>query len=279
MVATRAQWSLSRSQQLPGEVFAGETAPEPGPPGGPWWPGHAQGDGQRGPGRLDQDTVPKAEVVLSVRTGAWLPAKARLPDHLAAAMHQGAIDLLRQAAPKATVHEGARFLGGGKVSRPRASPQASTPPSMSSGGCSARSIRWRRPGTGSPPGDPSLLDPATRLRDRSLPPPHRPGPFPELSVPLSSPRAAPHRVVRCPRGCGRKVRRLPPGRPAPDGRIAHAVAYGLRHTFATDALANGVPDAQVAELLGHSGTATLHRHYAHLGAKAKVLRDALDRVR
>jgi integrase len=56
-------------------------------------------------------------------------------------------------------------------------------------------------------------------------------------------------------------------------------AYGLRHTFATDALANGVPDAQVAELMGHSGTATLHRHYAHLGAKAKALREALGRVR
>jgi integrase len=61
--------------------------------------------------------------------------------------------------------------------------------------------------------------------------------------------------------------------------IPHAIAYGLRYTFATDALANGVPDAQVAELLGHQGTAMLHRHYAHLGAKAKVLRDALGQVR
>jgi integrase len=55
--------------------------------------------------------------------------------------------------------------------------------------------------------------------------------------------------------------------------------YGYRHTFATDALANGVPDAQVAELLGHSGTAMLHRHYAHLTTRAKALRDALGRVR
>jgi integrase len=59
--------------------------------------------------------------------------------------------------------------------------------------------------------------------------------------------------------------------------VPHAVAYGLRHSFATDALANGVPDAQVAELLGHRGTAVLHRHYAHLEAKA--LREALGRVR
>jgi integrase len=57
------------------------------------------------------------------------------------------------------------------------------------------------------------------------------------------------------------------------------VCYGYRHTFATDALANGVPDAQVAELLGHSGTAMLPRHYAHFGAKAKALREALGRVR
>ena len=56
-------------------------------------------------------------------------------------------------------------------------------------------------------------------------------------------------------------------------------AYGLHHSFATDARANGVPDAQVAALLGHSGTATLHRHYSHLTARAKALREALCRIR
>jgi integrase len=56
-------------------------------------------------------------------------------------------------------------------------------------------------------------------------------------------------------------------------------AYCLRHTFATDARANGVPDAQVAVLLGHSGTAMLHKHYAHLTARSQVLRDALGKVR
>jgi integrase len=55
--------------------------------------------------------------------------------------------------------------------------------------------------------------------------------------------------------------------------------YSLRHTFATDALAAGVPDAQVAELLGHTGTAILHKHYSHLTARARALRDALGRVR
>jgi integrase len=61
--------------------------------------------------------------------------------------------------------------------------------------------------------------------------------------------------------------------------IPHATAYGHRHTFATDARSNGVPDAQVAELLGRSGTAMLHRHYAHLTARVKALWDALGRVR
>jgi integrase len=56
-------------------------------------------------------------------------------------------------------------------------------------------------------------------------------------------------------------------------------AYGLRHSFATDALAKGVPDAQVAALMGHSGTATLHRHYSHLTARSQALREALGRVR
>lgn len=61
--------------------------------------------------------------------------------------------------------------------------------------------------------------------------------------------------------------------------LPRKILYGLRHTFATDALAAGVPDAQVAELLGHSSTAMLHRHYSHLGTKRKVMAEALKRVR
>ena len=61
--------------------------------------------------------------------------------------------------------------------------------------------------------------------------------------------------------------------------VSGATAYGYRHAFATDALANGVPDAQVAELLGHSGTVILHRHYSHLTARSQVLRQALGWVR
>jgi integrase len=63
------------------------------------------------------------------------------------------------------------------------------------------------------------------------------------------------------------------------GIKSKAMPYSFRHGFATDAFANGVPDAQVAELLRHSGTAMLHKHYAHLTARAKALREALARVR
>ena len=58
-----------------------------------------------------------------------------------------------------------------------------------------------------------------------------------------------------------------------------AVGAGAGHGLATNAPANGVPAAQVAELLVHSGAAMLHRHYAHLGAKAQPLRSALGRIR
>ena len=61
--------------------------------------------------------------------------------------------------------------------------------------------------------------------------------------------------------------------------VKGVIPYGYRHGFATDALANGVPDAHVAELLGHSGTAMLHKHYSHLTARAQALRSALGQVR
>ena len=39
------------------------------------------------------------------------------------------------------------------------------------------------------------------------------------------------------------------------------------------------PAEPIAELLGHLGTAMLDKHYSHLTAGAKALRDALGRVR
>jgi transcriptional regulator GlxA family with amidase domain len=57
----------------------------------------------------------EAELVLSVCTGALLLAKAGLLDGLEATTHHGAIDLLREVAPKTTVHPDRRFVDNGKV--------------------------------------------------------------------------------------------------------------------------------------------------------------------
>jgi transcriptional regulator GlxA family with amidase domain len=57
----------------------------------------------------------KAELVLSVCTGALLLAKAGLLDGREATTHHGAIDLLREVAPKTTVHADRRFVDNGRV--------------------------------------------------------------------------------------------------------------------------------------------------------------------
>ncbi len=59
----------------------------------------------------------------------------------------------------------------------------------------------------------------------------------------------------------------------------HATAYGFRHSYATGALNAGIPDTHVAALLGHTGTEMLHRHYSHITAASRVLRDAAVKVR
>jgi transcriptional regulator GlxA family with amidase domain len=57
----------------------------------------------------------KAELILSVCTGALLLAKAGLLDGLETTTHHGAIDLLRTTAPKSTVHADRRFVDNGRV--------------------------------------------------------------------------------------------------------------------------------------------------------------------
>jgi transcriptional regulator GlxA family with amidase domain len=57
----------------------------------------------------------RAELVLSVCTGALLLAKVGLLDGLEATTHLGAIDLLRQTAPQTTVHADRRFVDNGRV--------------------------------------------------------------------------------------------------------------------------------------------------------------------
>ena len=52
------------------------------------------------------------------------------------------------------------------------------------------------------------------------------------------------------------------------------VLHGLRHTFATNAITNGVDVATLAQLLGHSNIATTQR-YVHLAGKTDHLNAAM----
>lgn len=56
--------------------------------------------------------------------------------------------------------------------------------------------------------------------------------------------------------------------------LSGVVCYSLRSTFATNALENGVGIAHLAELLGHSGTDMVMRHYALLSANVAHMREA-----
>lgn len=55
-------------------------------------------------------------------------------------------------------------------------------------------------------------------------------------------------------------------------------AYRYRHTWATRALAAGVPDTYVAAMLGHSSTRMVYEHYGHLSHQAGLLREAAERL-
>jgi integrase len=60
--------------------------------------------------------------------------------------------------------------------------------------------------------------------------------------------------------------------------LAGVVAYSYRHTFATEALANGVGIAQVAELMGHASTEMVSSVYGHLADRLSHMRDAAKKA-
>jgi integrase len=62
-------------------------------------------------------------------------------------------------------------------------------------------------------------------------------------------------------------------------KLDHVMCYGYRHSVATDLLVGGVPDAEVAAILGQKSTDMIHKHYGHLGSKIKRLQDTLGKHR
>jgi integrase len=56
--------------------------------------------------------------------------------------------------------------------------------------------------------------------------------------------------------------------------LSGLTAYVLRHTYATQALANGVSAPMVAALLGHRSTKMLDEHYSHLDQRGELLTEA-----
>lgn len=75
-------------------------------------------------------------------------------------------------------------------------------------------------------------------------------------------------AIRCRMRNLREKLKLPPG----------TVAYALRHTFTTEGLLNGVEEHVMAELLGHSSTAMISKHYSHLGQRAQRIRQAATKA-
>jgi len=56
------------------------------------------------------------------------------------------------------------------------------------------------------------------------------------------------------------------------------ISYTARHSFATQALVNGVGLAHVAELMGHVDTSMVSQHYAHLAGNVKTMREAASKA-
>lgn len=56
-------------------------------------------------------------------------------------------------------------------------------------------------------------------------------------------------------------------------------AYAFRHTFATDALTNGINPEELRILIGHADLTMICRHYSHLAGKKSHMEQAAERAR
>ena len=56
-------------------------------------------------------------------------------------------------------------------------------------------------------------------------------------------------------------------------------AYGIRHTFATDALLNGLDSVVVAELMGHKDGSQVARTYQHVARNIAFLKAAAKQAK
>jgi integrase len=61
-------------------------------------------------------------------------------------------------------------------------------------------------------------------------------------------------------------------------QLKGVISYTMRHSFATQALVNGVGLAHVAELLGHVDARMVSAHYSHLASNVEHMRDAARRA-
>ena len=69
----------------------------------------------------------------------------------------------------------------------------------------------------------------------------------------------------------RRLRKRYPG-------FGYFTAYSFRKGFVTDALEKGVGVAQVAELVGHSSTEMVMRHYSQLQERVAHMREMANRA-
>lgn len=62
------------------------------------------------------------------------------------------------------------------------------------------------------------------------------------------------------------------------GLRSAVVPYAMRHSFATRALEAGISDVDVAAMLGHTGTAMLHKNYSHVHQNSRRLVEVASRL-